>query len=414
MSNKAVLTIKEYDRLRIASARDFQHFLISESDAVILQAVEFENNHIFIRKGNCIIAQQFVGVLKLPDFDIEILPKVSGNSSYDEMRKILLDMLMVVSGIKNNDLSGSSKPERNGIQEILISKFLSAAEEYVKNGLLQGYQKVDRRSPVLKGKIVISKQMRNFNPVPVSFECRFSKYIADIPVNRFFVLCLHQMLTITGNSMNAGRIRSLLDVFYSIKQMNIQEALERRIDFNIINRSAKLPYDLGYLFLSGLYVSLYAGSISINAILFDMNALFEEYMYHVVRKVYGKGVYYQSGGRHLLRDENNKNYSVMRPDIIINRISTKSKTIIDTKWKRPGRFSSTEDLYQMNGYSTCVPDVDIIYLLYPQSPEAEKISGNYVFYDNRNIKRQLGIRCVDLKKCQNQNNLTGYITGLFG
>ena len=414
MNNRPTLTIKEYDRLRIASVRDLDRLLISEYDAVVLQTIEYKEKHIFVRKGNCIIAQQFVGVLKLQDFDIEILPKVSGCSSYTETRRILLDMLMAVSGIRNNNLAGSSTPERHGIQEILIGRFLSALEEYVGSGLLRGYQKVDRRSPVIKGKINFSRQTKNFNPVPTTFECRFSKYISDIPINRFFVLCLRQMLVMTGSSVNAGRIKSLLETFFDIKQMSMQEALERKISFNVINRSAKLPYDIGYLFLSGFYASLYAGKISISAIIFDMNDLFEEYVYHVIRKVYGNGVYYQYEGGSLLKDEQNRVYSKMRPDIVISTSDTEKKTVIDTKWKKPDGFSSSGDLYQMNGYSTCMADADIIYLLYPQSPEAEKICRNYTFVDNRNTARQLRIRCVDLQKCQNQNSLSGYIKGLFG
>ena len=129
--------------------------------------------------------------------------------------------------------------------------------------------------------------------------------------------------------------------------------------------------------------------------LFNMNDLYELFVYRVSRIVFGNKVTYQMRGSYLLeRDSDSKKYVRLRPDITIKNTDGKLD-IVDTKWKIPKNFVKESDAYQMNAYSSSIQKVDRVFLLYPYV-EKRDIVGNYSFIDLNGRKRSLTIRTVDL------------------
>ena len=115
------ITIKEYDKLYIKPSRDLAKHIISENDARHLQSVVIDNNPVFSFGNRCLIAQQFVGIIQLPEYSIEILPKLYGEVSTEDLRKVLVRMLMVshqTSAIRN--FHSSVSMASNSLVEILI------------------------------------------------------------------------------------------------------------------------------------------------------------------------------------------------------------------------------------------------------------------------------------------------------
>lgn len=109
-----------------------------------------------------------------------------------------------------------------------------------------------------------------------------------------------------------------------------------------------------------------AGGIAMNVMLFDMNHLFELFMFKAIRQVYGSRVHYQSGNNYLVHSvDSGRNYIRLRPDIAI--YSDSGNYIIDTKWKMPISFAKESDIYQMNAYSTGIGKVERVFLLYPKT-----------------------------------------------
>ena len=119
------VSIKEYDKLHIRKNRDLERHIISETDAAYLQTAIIDNSPVFSYGNRCLIAQHWVGVIELPEYTIEILPKLYGEVSEDDLRNVLIRMLLVAhqtSAIRKFQASVSIR--KNSLIEMLIESFL--------------------------------------------------------------------------------------------------------------------------------------------------------------------------------------------------------------------------------------------------------------------------------------------------
>ena len=193
-------------------------------------------------------------------------------------------------------------------------------------------------------------------------------------------LCLCQMNRISRDEHNRRRIKYLLPVFDNIPVISREKALAKPIIFNSTNQRAEEAYKYGLLFLNNIFSTLSAGNTSISMMLFNMNDLYELFVYRVSRIVFGNKAIYQMRGNYLLeRDLDRKKYVNLRPDITIKN-NTGGFDIIDTKWKIPKNFVKESDTYQMNAYSSSIKNVERVFLLYPYV-ERNDIVGDYSFID---------------------------------
>ena len=409
-----ILSILEYDKLYIRPKRDLSNNVISEQDAIILQRLIRDNQPIFKWENRCLIAQHWVGVIDLPGFSIEILPKIAQKVDTDLCRDILTRMLLVThSSFVMLKLPSSIKCNRNGLKEVLISLFLDALETYIKSGIINSYQKVQSNTEVIKGRILFSKQFKENALAPTRFYCRYSKYISNNSINQFFMSCLLQMSYVSRDNNNLQRIKIAKQCFVDVDIMDVRKALGRKLSFNSINHSAAEAYDLGYMFLSSNFLALSAGNISINSMLFDMNKLFETFMFRAIRQVYGGKAHYQSRCNYMVEQINNgKNFVKLRPDIIINNNS--GNYIIDMKWKMPKSFPKESDVYQMNAYSTAIANIKKVFLLYPKTSNSDILTGDYLLKSCVSENRNFGIREIDLGLCTNWKVFIKEVKTLFG
>ena len=87
------------------------------------------------------------------------------------------------------------------------------------------------------------------------------------------------------------------------------------------------------------------------------------------------------------RDIDSKKHISLRPDITIKE-NDGTLIILDTKWKIPQRFAKESDAYQMNAYSTSIPKVKEVVLLYPLVLHSAMID-DYHFIDSEGKERLL-------------------------
>ena len=342
------IVIKEYDELHIKDKRDITKNAISKEDAISLQSIIMDEEPVFKWGFKKLIAQHWVGTISLGDLNIEILPKLYGSVSEEQLRAVLTRMILVSHQKPSaREIPGSTKLDKNSLIEILIDTFLSSLEKYVQEGLRHSYKKIEKNINRVKGTIVFNKQFSRNLLKPAKFWCRYSMFTADNEINQFFKLCLNTMNIVSNDPHNKRRIKYLLPTFS---------------DFTSINK------------------------------------VFELFIFRVTRIVYKNRVSYQMRGNYLLeRDSDGKKHIALRPDITIKR-DNDSYSVIDTKWKIPKTFSKESDVYQMNSYSTSIDKVREIILLYPLVYNKRMID-DYHFFDSNGIKRPLKIRTIDLMKC---------------
>ncbi len=401
----STISIREYDKLRIRAERDLVHNTISTSDATYLQTVILDSNPVFSHGNRCLIAQQYVGVIELPDFTIEILPKIYGEVDNDKLRDVLVRMLLVAHQTTSlRRFKASVATKKNSLAEVVIQSFLVELKSYVDSGLQHEYKKVSHNANKVKGQIIFSQQLRKNILAPTRFCCRYSKYIVNNELNQFFKTCLVEMLQVSRDEPNRKMIENLIRSFEEMTDVDLRTALEFGITFNSVNSRAKDAYTYGRMFLESLQATMSAGVTQVYTMLFDMEKLYELFVYRVAAHVFGSRVTYQKMGNYLVsRDSDGKKFINLRPDLTL-QVSDKEKWILDTKWKIPGRFAKESDVYQMNAYSTGINNVSKVILLYPRVIKNDHLVGYYKLLSCVGELKSLEIKQIDLMECLSWND----------
>ncbi len=390
------IVLKEYGQLHIKDKRDAIHNVISKEDALALQTVIMDEEPVFKWGYKKLTAQHWVGTISLKNLTIEILPKLYGYVSTDDLRAALIRMIIIShQNPSAREIPGMARMKKDSLMEMLIDTYLNLLEKYVREGLQHSYNKIEKNMNRVKGRILFGKQFSKNALDPTKFWCMYSKFTEDNDINKFMKLCLCQMNKMSRDGQNRRRIKYLLPVFDDIPLIRQEKALAKPIIFHSTNHRAEEAYKYALLFLTNIFSTISAGNTPICMMLFNMNDLYELFVYRVSRIVFGNKVTYQMRGSYLLeRDSDSKKYVRLRPDITIKNTDGKLD-IVDTKWKIPKNFVKESDAYQMNAYSSSIQKVDRVFLLYPYV-EKRDIVGNYSFIDLNGRKRALTIRTVDL------------------
>ena len=390
------IVLKEYDQLHIKEKRDPARSVISKEDALALQTVIMEDEPVFKWGYKKLTAQHWVGTISLKNLNIEILPKLYGYVSADDLRTVLMRMILISHQSPSvREMPGMVQMKRDSLIEMLIDTFLNRLEKYVREGLQHSYNKVDRNINGVKGRILFGKQFSRNMLDPTKFWCRYSQFTEDNEINRFMKLCLSQMNAVSRDEQNRRRIRHLMPAFEAVPLVGREKVLARPVIFNSTNHRAEEAYQYGLLFLKNMFSTLSPGNTSISMMLFNMNELYELFIYRVSRIAFGSRATYQMRGSYLLeRDSDRRKYIGLRPDITIKN-GAGEFDIVDTKWKIPKNFVKESDAYQMNAYSGSIRKAARVFLLYPHVERGD-IVGDYSFADLCGRKRVLKVRTVDL------------------
>lgn len=399
MSVEQILTICEYDKLYVRQTRNLKKKIISERDASFLQQIVIDNSPIFSFGNRCMVAQKWVGVVALPDYSIEILPKIFGEVDVEKSRDVLVRMLLIAHLSTNiRQMPASLSMKKNSLMEMLIETFLAELQTYIDSGLQHDYKKVSQNIKKVKGKILFNQHINRNAWNPTHFYCRYSSYQEDTELNQFFKACLLCMVAATNDTHNKKIIDELFPAFYSVSSITREEALNLNIEFTPINIRAEEPFKYGRMFLENIYATLNAGATKMYSMLFDMNLLYEMFIYRAALAAFGNRVTYQRKAGYIVsRDADTKRFVCMRPDITVKG-NDGTEIIVDTKWKIPSKFAKESDIYQMNAYSMSSNKVSKVVLLYPHLDSTEKMVGKYTFLLGNGHARSLEIKTINITK----------------
>ena len=336
--------------------------------------------------GKVLQAQNYVGVIQTKDgTTIEILPKIK-NATTEKSKEILIKMLKT---LKNSPFKNSSvanlKSSKIPLFEIFISMFLEELTVLVRNGIKSDYISKEENLKFLKGKLKISEQIKYNTIHKERFFVQYEEFISNRVENRLIKTTLQYLYNKSKLNKNQQRIREFLFVFDEIEiSHNI------KTDFSKIklNRQMK-DYEQVLLwcktFLFENSFSPYKGNDIAFALLFDMNLLFESFVYSYLKKSSNFQDIKSQDRTHHLAYENGIGRFRLKPDIVING----GKIIADTKWKILSEDKAyngvlQDDMYQLYAYGTKYDNCEKMYLIYPFDELIIKNSYNY--FKNKELK----------------------------
>ena len=336
--------------------------------------------------GKVLQAQNYVGVIQTKDgTTIEILPKIK-NATTEKSKDILIKMLKTLKNSPFKNLSVANlKSSKIPLFEIFISMFLEELTVLVRNGIKSDYISKEENLKFLKGKLKISEQIKYNTIHKERFFVQYEEFISNRVENRLIKTTLQFLYNKSKINKNQQRIREFLFVFDEIEiSHNI------KTDFSKIklNRQMK-DYEQVLLwcktFLCENSFSPYKGNDIAFALLFDMNLLFESFVYSYLKKSSNFQYIKSQDKTHHLAYENGIGRFRLKPDIVINS----GKIIADTKWKILSEDKAyngvlQDDMYQLYAYGTKYDNCEKMYLIYPFDELIIKNSYNY--FKNKELK----------------------------
>jgi len=329
-------------------------------------------------------ARGVVGILAAGDASLEILPKIDvapgGTRDHQDaaIRKRLVHMLAVALDLKIDlgvitDLAW----QRETLLEILIRIFCEKLTEALRKGMPRRYVGHEEDLPTMRGQLDITRQFTRHAVNPSRLACRFDLLSGDTPLNRIMKAAVVRLLRLSRRSANQQRLRELAFVYADISEVPIAALRWDKVVIDRTNRSWQELFAMARLFLQDRYQTTTGGAGQGTAMLFEMNALFEEYVGRLIaRALAGTGLTVSlQGGRLfcLSAEGSERGLFQTKPDILIRKDGMVTH-VIDTKWKRiasriddPKQGVSQADVYQMMAYAQLY-HAPRLTLLYPHHP----------------------------------------------
>ena len=380
MNNKKFIQVFEYQKLRYDDSGIFRknHF-----DAMV-KFNELHQNKYFtiIHKG--IRFGSYVGVIQIGGLTIEILPKADNNENADKnlWQNVLLNMLKVCKHIQVESISETQLKKRyQSILDVYFELYLNEVERLVKKGLIKKYRKNQSNQKSLKGKLLFAQNIQQNLVHKEHFYCKHQVYDKNHLLHQILFKGLLVLKTFVNDSFK-DKLNRLLFEFQDFENINIQKKHFNKIIIDRKNNDYQKAIDIAKIIILNYSPSLNYGSDNLLTLLFDMNTLWEEYIFRILQKHKTDEieVSFQNSDKFW---ENKR----IRPDIVLK---TKAETfVIDTKWKIiKANNPSDDDLKQMFVYNLHWKAEKTL-LLYPKTNQIDSNFGTFHF-DNLGKKCKLG------------------------
>ncbi|MEA3354220.1 MAG: McrC family protein [Campylobacterota bacterium] len=347
--------------------------------------------------GKVLQAQNFCGVIQTKNgTTIEILPKIK-NVNDDESKKILVKMLKTLkkSPFKNFNIA-NLKSSKMPLLEIFITMFLEEISKLIKKGIKSDYITKEENLKFLKGKLKINEQIKKNYIHKERFYVEYEEFLSNRVENKLIKTTLQYLYKKSKTNKNQQRIREFLFVF---DEISISHDIKSDFSKVKLNRQMK-DYTQVLLwcktFLLENSFSPYKGNDVAFALLFDMNLLFESYVYDYLKRYADfENITAQDKTHHLAYLNGKDKKFQLKPDIVIN----KGEIIADTKWKllsvdKTHQGISQADMYQLYAYGTKYKECQYMYLIYPY--DSVELGNSYQYFkdDIEALKEQLHLNIL--------------------
>lgn len=385
-------TISEYGTIKKASDFDlpedsFLEIFVSDNTFFYLKSLAFSGANDLIlsystQKGKeQIKVKNYVGLIQTADgSQIEILPKSSTNAT-KEARKLLLNMLRVLPNSPYQSLSKAHLENCHlPILEIFVNVFLDELEKLLSQGLGRNYESKSANQTFVKGKILITENIRQNYIKRERFFVIYDEFLEDIPQNRVLKACLQLLYNQHFTNKTQQRILKNLTVFDEVDiSKNIQQDLVKSEAKNRVFDPYEIVLNWSKIFLNHQTFSPFSGKTLQLALLFPMEILFENYIGKSFKKYFSQNyeVKLQDKGKYLIDRHLDAPKFRLIPDIVVK--DEAEIFIFDMKWKLLDASKKNQnygieqaDLYQMYAYAKKYGSTQL-FLIYPATENFKKV-----------------------------------------
>jgi 5-methylcytosine-specific restriction enzyme subunit McrC len=364
---------------------------------------------------NHLRATQFVGVVRVGETTLQILPKIDFEGSADAQTDSIPYRAAVGSATRNllyllsytQDLQVKEQDvspllaQRSDWFELLTRLFAMNLHRLMKRGLERSYVAVEETLPVMRGRWLLDRQLMRRPGVKHVFDVAYDEFSADTFLNQVFKFVVECLLWCTQDSSNRRFLRDIREWLAPVQNPGtISRAHLEQVHFTRLNERFRPAFNLARLFIENSTMQLAAGRHHTFAFVFDMNRLFEEFVYRFLARYRGRilpqawrdvRIRAQSRGKVVYLAEKlpdrQKAFQLV-PDLLFTSPSGKPVLVIDTKYKQLDKSRrklsvSAGDVYQMLAYATRLECPQML-LLYPQWARASTVPVEFETLGHRN------------------------------
>lgn len=326
---------------------------------------------------------QYVGVIQVLDITIEILPKTDREENSEIWHDVLLRMLRQTRFLKLDYVSEASLRYRKySILHLYFAQYLREVDQLLQRGLMKRYRLNEGNVSSLKGALQFNKHLTQNLVHKERLLTRHQVYDPQHITNQVLYEALLVLKRLIGQSLLADELNRVLFRFPEMSRINVSESTFDRIRFDRKTEPYRKAIAIAKMILLNYSPDIKGGCNDLFALLFDMNDLWEEYIYRQLLKA-GIKVKFQESARFW-------ESRTMRPDMVVR--NGEETLIVDAKWKVIDNAQpSNEDLRQIFAYNLFWKSSKG-FLVYPKtskSPETQP--GEYDKY---------GITTIDKMTCQ--------------
>ena len=348
-------------------------------------------------------ATSYVGVIKYKKLHLQILPKLICDK--DDRQNILQNLIFMLSYTRKLEIKTTNDANlsaaKNPFIEILIREYAKSLSECLKRLTPKNYISEEDNLTYLKGKIKFSENIRHNSCNQAKFYCEYNEFSENNALNQLFLFVSECLYSISKDSHNRKILKFIINYYSEVDLVRFDRFMAGKIRLSRNQELFRKPFMLAKMFIEKTSVDMSKNRFDSITMLWDMNKLFEEFVYMTMKKYeHETGFNFTSQKiKSLLITADGDRKRDTKVDIMAERTSgDKEKIIIDTIYKKFEGIDdySNADVYQVSTYCILYNAKHAI-LIYPQwgnkPPEIQ------AYYLNNDIKqdRKVEFKTINLK-----------------
>lgn len=397
MKYKQYIQVFEHQTIRVG-----QHQLTQEHLDALAYFNERHQQKYFTLLHKGVRFRQYVGVLQVGDLTIEILPKTDQYANnHQNWQNVLLELLHCCQFIKIDALSKAPlKLSSSPLLWLYIELFVQEIEALFSKGLQKNYRQESCNSKHWKGKINFAQQLQKNLTQPHKVYTVQQSYDYQHPIHQALYQALRILAQFSVHQQLQQKITYLLKAFPRQKPLALTENLYQQLYHYPKFKHYHAALDLARIITLQYSPDIQIGSHPVLALLFDMNQLFEHYIYQQLKKTLD--------ANWTIKAQVSKRFWAhrnLRPDIWLKHHD--QNYILDSKWKILKRPSpSDEDLRQIYAYNHSFQASNSL-LIYPNVfglPQRSEAYAQPLLVDGQSQKHYCKVVFVDILDTQGNLN----------